>query len=201
MKGFENFRVTGLIEPADLGRASVSVRDVDRFSAAVAQARGEYVREGDRITGLYVANKLVMSDVRDEYRDHAYAISQAYGRVLIHGLGLGCYLKAILAKPEVLHVDVVELEEDVIALIGPYFADDPRVHIHQGDAYTYEFPKGTTWDVAWHDIWADKCTDDLALHAKLNRRYGRKVSWQGCWAHEYLLYRRRQEREPVWSLS
>lgn len=39
-------------------------------------------------------------------------------------------------------------------------------------------------------IRADKNLDDLEGHACLNRRYGRRVGWQGCWAHEYLLWRR-----------
>lgn len=195
---FEDFRVTGWIKEGELGRAKISVGEVDRFSALRASLHGESLNEGDKMTRLFVKGKLVMSDTKDEYYDHLDPIRHAKGRVLIHGLGLGYFLKAILAKPEVEHVDVVEFEEDVVALVGPYFKDDPRVHIHVGDAYTFKFPPGTKWDMAWHDIWADKCSDDLEGHAKLNRRYGRSVSWQGCWAHEEILDQQRRYLRSGW---
>lgn len=189
---FEDFCVSGRIKEGELGKARIAVKTVDSFSALRAALHHEQLYEGDTMTTLAVNGHLVMSDTRDEYLDHIEAIDKATGRVLIHGLGLGCYLQAILAKPDVTHVDVVEISSDVIALIGPYFADDERVHIHQGDAYEFKFPPGTTWDVAWHDIWSDKCSDDLEGHAKLNRRYGRCVGWQGCWAHESILDHRRR---------
>lgn len=192
---FDDFRVTGFINESTHGRASVSLVK----AGALETFRSRGVRAGDVATSLTVNNRLLMSDTRDEWSDHWEAINKASGRVLIHGLGLGCYLKAILTKPEVTSVDVVELEADVLALIGPYYASDPRVHLHHGDAYTFTFPQGATWDVAWHDIWADKCTDDLDGHARLNRRYGRKVGWQGCWAHPELVSRRRWEKTQWWS--
>lgn len=195
LRGFDAFRVTDWIVPSELGRARIDVIEASGTSAFLASLQGESIRDGDRMTRLSVGRRLVMSDTRDEYRDHVEAIHRATGRVLIHGLGLGCYLRAILQKPDVQHVDVVELEQDVLDLVGPYFADDARVHFHQGDAYTFTFPKGVTWDAAWHDIWADKCSDDLEGHARLNRRYARRVGWQRCWAHHELLRNRRWEKE------
>jgi hypothetical protein len=40
--------------------------------------------------------------------------------------------------------------------------------------------------VAWHDIWNDLCGDNLPLMARLNRRYGRSVEWQGAWGQSWL---------------
>jgi hypothetical protein len=191
MSGWDNFRVTGWIAPSELGEAKVDVVTPTGLSAFLGGVKAD-----KPLTRLFVkGHGMVMSDSHDEYRDHAYAIRRAKGRVLVHGLGLGCFLKAILSKPEVSHVDVVELSQDVIDLIGPYYDRSfgtGRVTFHQGDAYDFRFPKGTRWDVAWHDIWTDRCEDDLAGHARLNRRYARAADWQGCWAHEELLsYRRR----------
>ena len=196
--GMDAFRVTGWIVEGTVGRASVKVITPTPLAAAIGRWQGESISP-EPLTQLFVGNWMVMSDTRDEYRDHAEAIFQARGRVLIHGLGLGCFLKAILAKSEVTHVDVVEIEQDVIDLIGPYFASDPRVVIHQGDAYAYQFPRGTRWDISWHDIWGDKNCDDLEGHARLSRRYGGRVEWQGCWAHHQLLRQRRWEKTQWWS--
>jgi hypothetical protein len=185
---FDDFRVTGFIQPGELGRARVQVDKVDSFGALRASIKGENLREGEEVTRLFVNNGLVMSDTRDEYRDHAFLGIEAKGRVLLHGLGLGCALKLVLAKDEVEHVDVVEIEQDVIDLIGPYFTGDPRVNLIHGDAFEQakRWPRGSKWDAVWHDVWPNKSTEDLVEHAKLLRSFGRRAGWQGAWAHEEL---------------
>lgn len=175
------------------GVAEIAFYEASGLDAVRGRMRGENITEGSKVAQLFVRGKLVMSDSPDEYRDHVMAIHYASGRVLINGLGIGCYLSAILAKPRVNQVDVVEVEQDVIDLMTPYFSD-MRVTFHCADAYTKKWPPGTHWDYAWHDIWADKCTDDLEGHSKLLRSYGRRATQQGCWAHEELLYYRSRGR-------
>lgn len=142
-----------------------------------------------------------MSDTPAEKRDHVEAVRAIEAleakRVLINGLGLGMVLAAALSFDHVEHVDVVEINPDVIKLVGPHYTADKRVTIHQADAFVQakSWPTGTTWDVGWSDIWRDISTDDLAGHAKLNRSYGRRCSWHGCWVHDLLVYRRSLERE------
>lgn len=145
-------------------------------------------------TMLKRGGTVVMSDTPDEIRDHLKFIWKAHGRCLIHGLGLGMALRAILAKDTVTQVDIVEQSPEVIALVGPSYQSDPRVNIHQGDAFTFKFQPHTRWDCAWHDIWDDLCTDNLAEMSKLHTRYGRRTSWQDSWGRSLLLSRRRQEQ-------
>lgn len=137
---------------------------------------------------------LVMSDTPDEIRDLAPILHRGRGRVVVNGLGIGCVLRGLLAKDTVEHIDVVEISADLIELIGPYFENE-RVTIHQGDAFTFTWPKGTRWDCAWHDVWDDLSTDNLNEHhgraqpgsyEKLHRRYGRRCDWQGSWGWEFL---------------
>jgi spermidine synthase len=52
--------------------------------------------------------------------------------VLLAGLGLGHTLRALLARPGVVRVDVVEVSPAVIAS-SPDGAGDPRVRVHQGE--------------------------------------------------------------------
>lgn len=139
----------------------------------------------------------IMSDTPAELADHREFVRRATGRVLINGLGLGLALQEALAKPEVTHVDVVELSEDVFALVAPHFEGDPRVTIHLADAFDADWPKGTTWDVAWHDIWDNICSDNLDEMAKLNRKYGRRVGWQASWCRLECLRQRRKDK--AWS--
>jgi hypothetical protein len=135
-------------------------------------------------TRLDVDGRLWMSDTDDEKRDHAEPFWEAQrrgGRVLIHGLGLGMVVKAVLALPQVEHVDVVEIDPRVVKHVGPHYAGE-RCTIHLGDALTHQWPAGARWDVVWHDIWPTITGDNLPQMHRLHRRFGRRAGWQGSWA-------------------
>ncbi len=148
-------------------------------------------------TKLVCNGHVVMSDTPDELRDFRYFVHRACGSVLINGLGLGCVVQALLAKPEVSEVTVVEISQDVINLVSPTLCD-PRLTIICADAYEWQPPKGKRWNFVWHDIWTDLCTDNLALMGKLHRKYGRRCDMQESWCHALLKYRRSQERRAGW---
>jgi hypothetical protein len=172
--------------------------NIERMRAVLSNsAGGRFVVAGE-YTSLLRDGNVIMSDTDDELLDmiefHHLLGWADVKRVVINGLGLGVALKMCLAHETVEHVDVVELDENVISL-ADWITDDPRVHVHQGDAYTYKFPPGTKWDVAWHDIWdeIDQDNDFETLH----RRYGHRVHWQGSWARG-LAERVQAKREREW---
>jgi hypothetical protein len=127
---------------------------------------------------------VVMSDTDDELLDmwefFCAVEIPSVKRVLINGLGLGIATRIALGQEHVEHVDVVELNSEVIKLAAPLFEGDERLEIHKGDAYTYRWPVGMKWNIAWHDIW-----DEISVNnnfERLHRRYGRRVQWQRSWA-------------------
>lgn len=159
---------------------------------------GEYTR---LVRKTSYGETIVMSDTRDELNDlQTLFWADPKGRVLVNGLGMGCVVRGLLSYPEVTSIDVVELDPEVIALVGSQFTD-PRVHIHEGDAFTYQWPVGITWDFAWHDVWDDLSGDNLSnentarpgTYAKLNRRYARRTGWQGAWGQSWLRAMARRE--------
>lgn len=123
--------------------------------------------------------------------DHSNAVYRAKDHTLINGLGIGMVLAAILKKPEVTKVTVVEICPDLIALVGPHYAGDPRVKIINADAFTYIPPKGVRYGAVWHDIWDELCGDNIESMTKLKRKYGRRCDWQGCWGEAYIRHTRR----------
>jgi hypothetical protein len=128
--------------------------------------------------------KVIMSDTPPEIKDHYKVLSEARirgGRVLINGLGLGMVLKGVLSSPDVTCVDVVENSPDVIKLVAPAYLTDPRVNIHQGDAYNIEWDEGTRWNVVWHDIWDDIRPDNLPEMKILHEKYKGLCDWQDSW--------------------
>jgi hypothetical protein len=197
MSGIADFKVTDLVgAPARHGyvyvdRAIIDTAEVERCTREFGPGK---IEEGP-LTRLWVRETMVMSDGLAEYTEHREAIERAHGRVLVHGLGLGCYVKAILAKPEVAAVDVIEINEDVLALIGPYYAKDSRVNLIRMDALDHaRVVRGSSvrWDCIWSDIWPTRDVDHLAEHARMFDCYSGLTDWHGCWIHEDLLDRKRQ---------
>lgn len=183
----------------------VGIWRVEKFTVSDTHSKLEWVASHDgrytppgTYTKLMMGGTLVMSDTPDEMRDHSYFIHVAHGRVLLNGLGLGMVLKKLLEKPEIEHVDIVEVSEEVIALVGPTYQDDPRVHVHHGDALTFKFPTGSKWNYVWNDIWDDLCLDNLPEMDRLHRRYGRRAEWIGSWGRGYLELMREREKQYRW---
>ena len=163
-------------------RASFSFSDRGQFIIA-----GEYTR-------LSCNASVVMSDTPSEISDHLRFIGQANGSILINGLGLGVVVKAILMKDNIEKIIVNELSEDVINLVGKYYAD-PRLTINHADAFTWN-PKGIRFNCIWHDIWTYISEDNLPEMKMLHRRYGhwlQKPFFQDSWGRWDLERRKNHE--------
>jgi hypothetical protein len=122
---------------------------------------------------------IVMIDHQMELMKHLPILINASGRVLVTGLGLGCVVRGLLAREQVDHVDVIELDRKILDRIGPEFAGNERVTLHHADALTFPL-NGYRWDWAWHDIYSED--EPLQkLHTELMFRFIGKVSRQSCW--------------------
>lgn len=191
----------GELDGLRVERFTVEENSIENLRLAIKGGRS--TRPGT-YTALRDGGRLWMSDTDAEKHDHhapLYKIMRTQAdRVLINGLGLGMVLGAVLSFGFVEHVDVVEIDERVINLVGPHYAD-PRVTIHHADAYEQakRWPVGTRWGVAWHDIWPHLCEDNLPEMARLHRSYGRRVDWQGSWGKTLLeSHRDRGRRAGGW---
>lgn len=124
---------------------------------------------------------VVMEDSLEELRKHLPIWLHARGRVLVTGLGLGCVVRGLLAKPTVEHIDVVEIDETILRVVGAEFEGNPRVTLHHADAETW--PLSGHWDYSWHDLWTQEGHGALCVqHARLIARCTPFVTRQGAWA-------------------
>lgn len=177
----------GRMGPWSVERFEIDARNAALFSIG---SRGRDVRPGTYTRLSHDERGVIMSDTPAERRDHAWFVTEAKGHVLINGLGLGMCLAAVLRRSEVERVTVVEADADVIALVGPHYASDPRVEIVHCDAFAYQPPKGVRYGAVWHDIWDHITSENLPEMTRLHRKYGRRADWQGSWAR-YECERRR----------
>lgn len=191
------------------GVAEVQHFTVDRHGAAMSAFGGarSYVPEG-RYARLLVRGDLAMSDTPYERATNQEVVQRAYGRVLIGGYGLGLVLTAILRKPEVLAVTVIEREPDVVALVDSAIRRyvgvraARKLDVIQADVYQARPLVTGRFDVLWFDVWGDTSTDALAEMAVLTRRYralkAGPDAYMECWDRAWLRDRRAQERRAGW---
>jgi len=200
-----------LLPKVDIPEGQSGKWSVDRFVVSQDGARWDAlhanIHGSSRFTPEGVYTRLmckgrgtIMSDTPDEMRDHYEPVKRAYGNILIDGLGVGMVLNACLLKEDVQHATVVELEEDVIKLVAPHYIDKfgvDRLTVVHASAYDYQPPRGAFYDMVWHDIWDDICTDNLPEMTRLHRKYGRRCAWQDSWGKglcQYYAKRERRER-------
>lgn len=185
------------IAEGERGRWTVSKFEVSENDSKFTAIRATFNGRGYAPPGTYTqitrGGRIIMSDTPDEMRDHIHAVHRARGHVLINGLGIGMVLANVLKKDSVERVTVVEIDADVIALVGPSYTD-PRVEIVHQSAFEHQPPKGVRYGAVWHDIWDDICADNLKGMTALKRKYGRRTDWQGCWAE----YECRRAARNVW---
>lgn len=132
--------------------------------------------------------EIVMEDSTQELSRHLPIWLAARGRLLVTGLGLGCVVRGLLASPQVEHIDVIELDRDILRIVGAEFEREPRVSLHLGNALTCKMP-GRHWDFAWHDCWCEGSGLQL-LHLKLIARYRKRCARQGAWMLPRMMKRR-----------
>jgi hypothetical protein len=166
---------------------TISEADARYHNIFAMRTPGMWVEAGTFKKLTHKSRGVIMSNTPMEVRTNLGAYQAATGRVLINGLGLGMLLEGLLSKPDVTYVRVIEKEQDVIDLVGPHFANDPRVDIVHADALEYKPAKGEVFDYVWHDIWDTICGDNLPQMATLGRRYGkRRAAKQGWWARDMI---------------
>ncbi|MFI1796616.1 hypothetical protein ACH427_04550 [Streptomyces sp. NPDC020379] len=141
-------------------------------------------------TRLSEGDQVWMSDTTAERQDHAEPVMvighTKAERVVINGLGIGMVLAAALSYDHVKHVDVVEADDRVIELLGPHYQNDPRVHIHHGDAVEQmrKWCSDARWDVGWTDIWPEITPVNLPQMKLFTDFYGERCGFHGNWSED-----------------
>ncbi len=137
-------------------------------------------------------HSVFMSDTPAELGDLFELLRDAEGDILITGLGIGMLPRVLLSEELLGHlvarsrlrgpitsVTIVELEQDVINLVGPSL-EDPRLRIVHADAFKWKPQKDQKFDWAWHDIWPKAPGEDEAKDiAELRGHYGRYMKKPG----------------------
>jgi spermidine synthase len=138
----------------------------------------------------------LMSDTPMERFTNSYFVRITQGDILIAGLGIGMILWPLLHNEKVETIQVIELEQDVIDLVGPTYL---KIAEEQGktlelicdDIFTWSLPDGKKWDRIWLDIWPEISADFYPEMKRLHRRFARRRNdggWMGSWRKADMRY-------------
>lgn len=145
--------------------------------------------------GTYVRlthnGECVMSDTNMEKRTNMDFVCNAYGDVLIGGLGIGMIILAIQDKPEVKSITVIEKNQEVINMVASQLNFNEKVNIICADVFEWKPEKNVKYDVSYMDIWNWINEDVYEREMKpLKRKYARFLRsksenpnrYNKCWA-------------------
>lgn len=139
---------------------------------------GRHIYAGDFVR-LIINNQLMFTDTGGERYSNYEIVQNSHGKVLIAGLGLGMVLAAIVPKPEVKKVVVIEISQDVINLVEPHIRNylgkfSPKLEIVCSDIYDYVPTE--KFNTIFFDIWGDYSGDTYEDTKKLHRKFSKYLN-------------------------
>lgn len=104
----------------------------------------------------------MMTDYPDEKITNQKFIDNAYGDVLIFGLGIGLIVFPLLDEESVHSITIIEKDPELPLLVEPIikqYDSFSKVKIENGDAFSYAENINQKYDTIYFDIWA-RITDE-----------------------------------------
>lgn len=156
--------------------------DIDPKENYIERTRLAYFKNQFPYLVLLEGNVVWMSITPHEINTMKESIEEAYGDVLVYGLGLGYYAYMCSLKDSVKSVTIVEADDSVITLfkqyILPQFEHKDKITIIKQDAIIHSKESNKKYDYTFADIWKDQ-EDGLPLYIKLkqNEKHGKYSYW------------------------
>ena len=127
---------------------------LEKFRAEGFMAWRQGIPTGDYIR-LIVKGETMMSNTPMEKRTSMEFMINAYGDVLICGLGIGLVIMPLLEDEKIKSITVIEKYQDVIDCILPQIKEydkDNKLNVIHADCF--EFTTDRKYDTIFIDIWA-----------------------------------------------
>lgn len=151
-------------------------------------ARSDQPLLAQKYTRLLIDGRCWMTDAEFECWTNVDVILKATGDVLIAGLGIGLMVLPILEKSCVKSVTVLEINPDVIALVGPQIAH-PKLKIIEADCREWTPVAVWKFDCIYLDIWPDVPNSDNREEIVALKRRFRKHLVKGGYIAAWCEYR------------
>ena len=104
-------------------------------------------------TRLMYRGQVIMSDTNMEKRTNLEFVRNAYGNVVVGGLGIGLILMAIQDKEDVRTITVLDKSKEIIQMVGEQLPLNKKVKIIQADVFEWEPKESDCFNTIYMDIW------------------------------------------------
>ncbi|WP_303814198.1 class I SAM-dependent methyltransferase [Selenomonas ruminantium] len=148
------------------------------------------LKPGKKYVRLMIDGEIFMSDAPMEKESNYNVIDDAFGDILLAGLGIGLILLPMQKKEEVKSITVVEKNPNVIDIVGGQLPLNDKVEIIHADIFDYEPIR--RYDCIYLDIWPDICKDNAGDMSNLIDKYSNFLtdkpdSWCKAWQEDYVM--------------
>lgn len=150
------------------GNVSVDIMDYTTKTIGFMESISGIKKE--KYARLKINGSCMMSETPMEHRTNYRFIHNAYGDILIGGLGIGMIILPIQDSPNVKSITVIEKNLDVIKCIQHQLPFNDKVKIINEDVFDYKPER--KYDCIYMDIWAYVNKDIYEEMKKLKRKYG-----------------------------
>lgn len=161
-------KIADYITPMSSGNVSVDIMDYTTKTIGFMESISGIQKE--KYARLKINGSCMMSETPMEHRTNYRFILNAYGDILIGGLGIGMIILPIQDSPNVKSITVIEKNLDVIKCIQHQLPFNDKVKIINEDVFDYKPER--KYDCIYMDIWAYVNKDIYEEMKKLKRKYG-----------------------------
>lgn len=161
-------KIADYITPMSSGNVSVDIMDYTTKTIGFMESISGIKKE--KYARLKINGSCMMSETPMEHRTNYKFILNAYGDILIGGLGIGMIILPIQDSPNVKSITVIEKNLDVIKCIQHQLPFNDKVKIINEDVFDYKPER--KYDCIYMDIWAYVNKDIYEEMKKLKRKYG-----------------------------
>lgn len=150
---------------------------------------------------LIVDNEVMMSTTPMEIRSNREVMTKANGHVLIAGLGLGMIVLPIQDKLNVKSITIIEMNKNVIDLVGKTLPLNDKVKIIPGNIFDFILEKGMKYDTVYFDIWESTCPDNWEEMKTLTKKFKYNINrenaefFMSSWKKEEVKALAQEERQ------
>lgn len=161
-------KIADYITPMSSGNVSVDIMNYTTKTIGFMESISGIKKE--KYARLKINGSCMMSETPMEHRTNYRFILNAYGDILIGGLGIGMIILPIQDSPNVKSITVIEKNLDVIKCIQHQLPFNDKVKIINEDVFDYKPER--KYDCIYMDIWAYVNKDIYEEMKKLKRKYG-----------------------------
>lgn len=182
----------------EIFKSRLTQKDIDSFKKIGGVLAEKYLKHfvvGEEHVSLYKRGEgVMMSTHQSETMTNQDFINQAYGDVIIFGLGLGMILFPLLDDKDVKSITVVEMDHGVIDIVEGVvkaYDQDNKLTIISGDAFEYseQLDINKKFDTIYFDIWIkidEKAFAEMeTLHDAYRKFMRANISYIHSWCYEF----------------